>query len=98
MKSILTGAMLGLALLGGALISGTPAAAAERVTIASGPVIAFGYSDGYWDRDHRWHKWRNASEMRRWRETNREHYFARRHDRERDHGWRDHDRWWDQRR
>jgi hypothetical protein len=29
--------------------------------------IAFGYSDGYWDREHRWHGWRDAQEAAAWR-------------------------------
>jgi hypothetical protein len=31
--------------------------------------VAIGYSDGYYDRDRRWHTWRNAREHR-WYRTN----------------------------
>jgi hypothetical protein len=57
--------------------------------------IAFGYRDGYWDRDHRWHGWRNEDEANWYRSHYREHYYDRRHEEEREHGWRDADRWWD---
>ena len=90
-KASFIGAALALA-LGGAVL---PAQAAD-VTVAVGPPgIAFGYSDGYWDRTHNWHQWRDAQEAARWREQNREHYYARRHDAERDLGWREADRYWE---
>lgn len=54
--------------------------------------IAFGYSDGYYDRDRSWHDWRNDDE-RRWYEQNRRQYYhemRRRDDRDdRRIGWRD---------
>ena len=53
--------------------------------------VMFGYSDGYWDRDRRWHRWRNAREARMFREQYRDRYWHRRHDRERNRGWRDRD-------
>ena len=90
---------IGLALIAGAVALGTPAmpvAARENVTISVNPGgIAFGYSDGYWDRDHHWHRWSNQADAEWYREHYRDHYYARRHDRARDHGWREADRWWD---
>lgn len=95
MSTSIKTALLAFALIGGSLTLGS-AAKADSVTIATGPGgIAFGYDDGYWDREHRWHEWRNHEEAERWRAENREHYFARRHDREEHEGWRDDDRWWD---
>ena len=72
------------------------AQAASRVVVDLG-TIAFGYSDGYWDRDHRWHRWRHHRDWDRYREERREHAYEWRHDRDRDHGWHDHDRYWDHR-
>ena len=73
----------------------TPAAAADNLNVAvNSGGIAFGYSDGYWDRDHQWHKWRNHEEAQSWREHNSDHYFDRRHDGEKDAGWRN-EWWWD---
>ncbi len=56
-------ALVALALAGGSFIASHPALA-DNVTVAVGPAggVAFGYSDGYWDRGHQWHAWRNADE------------------------------------
>ncbi|MBI3516887.1 MAG: hypothetical protein HY060_22885 [Proteobacteria bacterium] len=89
--------VLAVALLGGPLLAGAPALAAE-VTVGVGPGgIAFGYADGYWDRERNWHAWRDREEHDRWREANREHYHGWKHDRDHDHGWHEHDRYWDRR-
>jgi len=86
---------LGAALIGGSLLAGIPAMAAD-VIVGVGPGgIAFGYNDGYWDRGHNWHAWRNHEEAERWRAENREHYFAWKHNRDHDKGWRESDRYWD---
>lgn len=70
-------------------------ALADHVVVAVNPGgIAFGYTDGYWDRGHAWHAWRNRREAAAWRAENREHYFERRHDRDRDMGWRE-ERYWE---
>jgi len=45
--------------------------------------VAFGYSDGYYDRDHRWHHWRNAREHRWYRANYADNYRQYRH-----RGWR----------
>ena len=65
------------------------------VTFDSGGV-AYGYNDGFWDRQHAWHPWPTANAQREWRERNREHYYDWRHDRDRDMGWHE-DHWWDRR-
>ena len=101
MRSSLKVALTGIMLLTGSVAIGRPAIA-ENVTVGvTSGGIAFGYDDGYWDRERQWHAWRNREEAAHWREENREHYYARRHDRdhERDHddGWRDRDRWWERR-
>ena len=44
--------------------------------------VAIGYSDGYYDRDHHWHRWAHRADMEGWR-----------HDHESDwHNWRHNDR------
>ena len=54
--------------------------------------VAFAYSDGYWDRNRRWHKWRNAREAREYRNQYAHNYNSHRHDRDRKTmGWRDQD-------
>ena len=73
----------------------TRPAAAQQVGVTIGlPDIAFGYTDGYWDREHRWHVWHDRREAMEWREKNREHYYDWHHDRDKDQGWRDSDHWW----
>ncbi len=84
-----------LALAGGSLAVGLPAKA-DNVTVAVDPGgIAFGYSDGYWDRAHQWHDWRDAAEAAQFRAENHDHYYDWKHDRDPDQGWRASDTWWD---
>ncbi len=100
MKHLITGAALALALAlaGAPLIASTaPVSAAVDFSIALGNA-AFGYSDGYWDRDHHWHAWRNKDEARWFRDHMADHYYDVRHDRDRkdrDQGWR-RERWWEE--
>jgi hypothetical protein len=49
--------------------------------------VAFGYQDGYWDRGHHWHHWRNDGEMRQYRAAHGSQYNDYRHDRDPDMGW-----------
>ena len=97
MKNKIKAAITALALAGGAFAIAPPASA-DHVTVGiSVPTIAFGYSDGYWDRERHWHRWRNHEEAEHFRAENREHYYEWKHNRDhdRDLGWRDSDRWWD---
>lgn len=72
-----------------------PVAARADVTVTFNPgVVAYGYQDGYWDRDHAWHAWPNQQAETDWRGHNTEHYYDYRHDRDQDMGWRG-DSWWD---
>jgi hypothetical protein len=98
MHVILGAALIGLSLAGAAIVGGQPALAADNITVGiSNGGIAFGYSDGYWDRDHKWHNWANNDAADRFRSENKDHYYDRRHDADADQGWRDKDRYWDQR-
>ena len=71
-----------------------PAAAEVNISIDPGS-IAFGYSDGYWDRDHHWHKWHSPGDAAWYRSHYAEHYYDHHHDRDHEGGWRGDDRWWD---
>ena len=96
MKHIVRGALIAFALAGVPIVASVPAVAAVDFSITLGNA-AFGYSDGYWDRDHRWHAWRNREEAEYFRTHFGEHYAAFRHDhdrKDRNQGWRN-DRWWD---
>jgi len=95
MSRIISAAILALALIGGASAITLPAKA-DNVTVGVGPGgIAFGFSDGYWDRDHHWHAWRNHEEAEHWRAANTAHYYDWKHDRDHDAGWHDSDRYWE---
>ena len=67
-------------------VPGTADAQGFAISFNSGNV-AFGYQDGYWDRDHRWHHWRNQREARRYRAAYSSRYHHWRHDRDSDQGW-----------
>ena len=79
-----TQAALAAALLAaGALTPSGTAHAAVSVQFDAGSV-AFGYSDGYWDRDHHWHRWPSTAVRNDWRTHNHPHYYA--HNHTHDHG------------
>jgi hypothetical protein len=53
--------------------------------------VRMGYTDGYWDNGHHWHKWRNAREHHAFRDAYHDRYMASRHTRYPNAGWRDND-------
>ena len=63
-------------LLGGVSLLGVSAASAQPSSFSFRiGNVALGYSDGYYDRSHRWHSWRNARE-RAWYQSNYRRYNA----------------------
>jgi hypothetical protein len=88
MERIVMKTSLKILLAAGALctagLTGTvPASAQTGFSFRVGDV-ALGYNDGYYDRGHRWHGWRNARE-RDWYRVNYSHqYRGYRHDRDHD--------------
>jgi hypothetical protein len=54
--------------------------------------IAFGYRDGYWDRDHGWHSWGNGSQARQYQQQYGGNYRNYDHTRDPNQGWRDNGR------
>jgi hypothetical protein len=95
MYKIFGGAIVALGLAGATFAMSGPASA-DDVGIHIGGIgmgvnvddVAFGYQDGYWDRDHQWHEWRNDQEMNDYRNARGNHYNDYRHDRDPDQGWR----------
>jgi hypothetical protein len=73
------------ALLCGAGMASTLPAAAQpaHFSFRIGDV-AIGYNDGYYDRHHRWHRWRHAREREWYREHYVNQYRGMRHDRDHD--------------
>ena len=51
--------------------------------------VAFAYRDGYWDRDHRWHAWRDRDDWHRFHDAHPDQFHDWNHDRDRDMGWHD---------
>jgi hypothetical protein len=94
MRCALRSAFLALALTGGSLAVALPATAADVSVGVSPGGIAFGYSDGYWDQGHQWHKWHDQRQAAEFRKENHEHYYAHRHDADRDHGWHENEQYW----
>jgi hypothetical protein len=90
-KAALVAALLAAGAL--APVAITPAHAAVSVQFDSGSV-AFGYSDGYWDRSHQWHRWPSTAARTDWRKNNKAHYYTHAHTRDKAAGWRDSDHWW----
>jgi len=64
--------------------------AAIGVSVGFGE-IGFGYSDGYWDNAHRWHRWSNDGERQSYRNYQGNRYYDWNHDRDGDDGWRNND-------
>jgi hypothetical protein len=78
-------------------VAGASTSLAGCVVAPGGGDVAFGYNDGYWDRDHHWHGWESAQQAARFRDTNVSHFYNRNHDADRDQGWNDNDRYWEHR-
>jgi hypothetical protein len=104
MKTVLAAAIVAATMGTTALVTAGPASA-DRVFLSFDVGnVAFAYRDGWWDRDHRWHAWRDRDEWREYRVRHYPYYRDYDHDRDRDGGWhdaewrtryRDHDDWRD---
>lgn len=46
--------------------------------------VGIAYSDGYYDQNRRWHRWRNNQERNWYRQNHRDSYFPMSHTRDRD--------------
>lgn len=79
----------------GGLSAASPARAADVSVQFNSGNVAFGFTDGYWDRDKAWHPWPNTAARTDWRTHNKAHYSARRHDRSPGWGWNDDNRYWE---
>jgi len=69
----------------GALASAAPASAATTTHFSfSIGNVAMGYNDGYYDRNRRWHAWRNAQERNWYRAHYSRNFRSMRRDDDRD--------------
>ena len=79
MNMKLTIAAAAIAIAGATLTMSVPASAAVGVSFDFGNV-ALGYSDGYYDRDHHWHRWAHRADMERWHHDHADSWHGWRHD------------------
>ena len=80
-------AALSSSVLAAFAIGASAFAADVSVTFDPG-VVAYGYSDGYWTRDHVWSKWERPEHVEVYRKHPGARYYEYRHDRDADMGWR----------
>lgn len=71
-------------LCGAGMAAALPAAAQPSSFSFRIGDVGIAYSDGYYDRSHRWHRWRNAREHDWYRVNYRQHYRGYNRDRDRD--------------
>ena len=70
---------LAAALLIGSVTAGVGVANAAVVGFNIGDV-SLGFSDGYWDNAHHWHKWRRHADLEAYRAAHADAYHEWRHD------------------
>lgn len=80
------------ALIGGTVMTTTPSFARDSFAFSfDAGGVTMGFSNGYYDRDHRWHAWRSAREAREFRRLYGDRYRHARWDHRR-RAWGDWDR------
>ena len=62
-----------------ATVASADLATAAGVTFDIGNV-AIGYSDGYYDNNHSWHRWAHPADSRHYRAAHKDQYHTWRHD------------------
>lgn len=73
-----------IAIIGATVAMSGTANAAPRVTFDFGNV-SLGYSDGYYDNDHHWHRWAHRHDAEQYRSMHAENYHEWRHNDRRHH-------------
>ncbi len=90
MKSLFKVALCASAVAGAAFAIPTAASARSSVGIyLNTGSVAFAYRDGWWDKDHHFHHWKNRAEMRWYEKHHHDAYHDWNHDRDSDNGWHD---------
>ena len=84
MKTVMKTLLAASLLCGAGMIASAPASAQPAHFSFRVGDVAIGYSDGYYDRSNRWHRWHHAREREWYRVNYRDRYHARRYDRDRD--------------
>lgn len=78
---------LAVALAGMTTLGMATAFAADTVITFDPGRVQYGYSDGYWTRDHTWHTWSHPKDVEVYRSHPGAVYHEWRHDRDPDMGW-----------
>ena len=84
MRKILTSAAFALALAGASVGATATANAAVGIGFNIGNV-SLGFSDGYWDNSHHWHRWAHREDAAAFRAAHADMYHEWRHDDRRHH-------------
>lgn len=72
------------------LLGAAPARADDNAGFSFDPAsVRFGYADGYWDHEHRWHAWPSAKEARDFHRRFQDRIYGYRHTRYPNDGWRE---------
>ena len=71
--------IIALGIAGASFASAAPANAAIGIAFDIGNV-AVGYTDGYMDNDHQYHRWEHRSDAEQYRAAHMDRYHAYRHD------------------
>lgn len=88
-KLTLATVVLAAALGAGAMTTSMPAQARDAFMFSFDTGnVAFAYSDGYWDHNRRWHRWRDAREAREFRARYSDRYHHRHSRYYPNRGWR----------
>ena len=84
-------ALAGATLTGVVTVGVTPAYAADVGVSFNLGDVAIGYSDGYWDHNHQWHKWQSAKHRQAYQHADGAEYHATKHTRTANQGWHERD-------
>jgi hypothetical protein len=78
--------------LTGAILTGANTARADNVSVSFHlGDVAIGFSDGYWDHYHHWHKWGSSRYRHAYEHSEGAEYHGFRHTRMANNGWHDRD-------
>lgn len=79
--------LLALAIAGAATVAAGPVFAQSAVITFDPGNVAYGYSDGYWTRDHVWHTWEKPEYVEVYRKHPGAQYHEWVHTRDANQGW-----------
>ena len=87
MSKTLKNTVLAIALAGATALGAGTAFAVDAVVTFDPGTVQYGYTDGYWSRDHVWHTWSDPKYVEVYRHHPGAVYHEWKHDRDPDMGW-----------